>query len=87
MSGGFENAAERIERINQKVQCGGLKEGGKSDWSRITTESGEETPCYEWSDMRGDIEVCDKGRDHVGSMHPKIGEMYKSRVSGRRVDL
>jgi hypothetical protein len=42
---------------------------------------------YDWDYTHNDIEVYDKLGNHLGSMNPVTGEMYKPPVPGRTIKL
>ena len=42
---------------------------------------------YEWDNTHKDIEVYNKRGEHLGSMNPKTGEMYKPAVLGRKIGI
>ena len=47
--------------------------------------SGRNTRYYEWDNTHNDIEVYDRRGNHLGSMDPTTGEMYKPPVRGRTI--
>ena len=55
---------------------GGIKRSG----------SGRNTRYYEWDNTHNDIEVYDQRGNHLGSMDPATGEMYKPPVRGRTIN-
>ena len=42
---------------------------------------------FKWDYTHNDIEVFDSKGNHLGSMHPVTGNMYKPPVLGRRIDI
>ncbi|MCJ1989080.1 hypothetical protein GYN21_02500 [Lactococcus piscium] len=48
-----------------------------------TSGSGKKQKYYKWDHTHNDIEVFDSKRNHLGSMEPTTGEMYKPAVKGR----
>lgn len=54
---------------------GGTKTNGKR---------GKEREYYDWDHLHGDIEVFDRNGNHLGSMHPFTGQMYKPPKPGYR---
>jgi uncharacterized protein RhaS with RHS repeats len=52
---------------------GGTKTNGKR---------GKEKEYYDWDHLHGDIEVFDRNGNHLGSMHPFTGQMYKPSKPG-----
>ena len=54
---------------------------------RKTSGQGKEKQYYEWDHTHNDIEVYDKNGNHLGSMDPTTGEMYKPPVPGRDINL
>ncbi|WP_425441433.1 colicin E3/pyocin S6 family cytotoxin [Sporomusa malonica] len=48
---------------------------------------GRDKRYYEWDHTHNDIEVYDNKGRHLGSMNPETGEMYKSKVEGRKIDI
>lgn len=50
-----------------------------------TSGSGSKKKYYEWDNTHSDIEVYDKNGNHLGSMDPFDGEMYKPPVPGRHI--
>lgn len=54
---------------------------------RKTSGKGKGKQYYEWDHTHNDIEVYDKNGNHLGSMDPTTGEMYKSPVPGRDINL
>jgi|GEM_PF-6962241 AAA ATPase containing von Willebrand factor type A (vWA) domain len=52
---------------------------------RKTSGQGKSKQYYEWDHTHNDIEVYDKNGNHLGSMDPTTGEMYKPAVPGRRI--
>ena len=53
--------------------------------SRRTSGSGKNKKYYEWDYTHNDIEVYDNKGNHLGSMNPETGEMYKEAVKGRKI--
>ncbi|MGH7134401.1 MAG: colicin E3/pyocin S6 family cytotoxin [Pirellulales bacterium] len=49
--------------------------------------SGKDRRYYEWDHTHDDIEVYNSRGEHLGSMHPMTGEMYKPPVEGRRINI
>ncbi|MCC8027696.1 MAG: DUF6531 domain-containing protein [Clostridium sp.] len=54
---------------------------------RKTSGSGKSKKYYEWDHTHNDIEVYDGRGNHLGSMDPKTGEMYKPAVPGRTIKI
>ncbi|MEG0415795.1 MAG: colicin E3/pyocin S6 family cytotoxin [Erysipelothrix sp.] len=52
---------------------------------RRTSGTGSKKKFYEWDYTHNDIEVYDKRGNHLGSMDPVTGEMYKPAVPGRTI--
>ena len=52
---------------------------------RKTSGKGKNKKYYEWDNTHNDIEVYDKNGNHLGSMDPTTGEMYKPAVPGRTI--
>ncbi|NMH73614.1 cytotoxin [Bacillus sp. RO2] len=52
-----------------------------------TSGSGKKKRYYEWDNTHNDIEVYDHKGNHLGSMDPLTGEMYKPAVNGRKINL
>jgi hypothetical protein len=48
-------------------------------------ESGKNRQYYEWDYTHNDIEVYDKSGNHLGSMNPVTGDIYKSPVICRDI--
>ena len=42
---------------------------------------------YQWDHTHSDIEVYNKRGEHLGSINPKTGEMYKPAVLGRKIGI
>jgi len=49
--------------------------------------SGSKKRFYEWDYTHNDIEVYDKNGNHLGSMHPVTGNIYKKAVHGRKINI
>lgn len=47
--------------------------------------SGRNKEYYQWDFTHSDIEVYNDKKDHIGSMDPKTGEIYKPKVPGRNI--
>lgn len=47
--------------------------------------SGRDKRYYKWDPLHNDIEVFDCGENHLGSMDPKTGGIYKPAVRGRKL--
>jgi len=54
---------------------------------RRTSGTGKGKQYYEWDRTHNDIEVYDNKGNHLGSMNPNTGEMYKPPVPGRKIKL
>ena len=54
---------------------------------RKTSGTGRNKKYYEWDHTHNDIEVYDRKGNHLGSMDPTTGEMYKPAVPGRKIDV
>ena len=54
---------------------------------RKTSGTGRDKRYYEWDSAHGDIEVYDRRGNHLGSMEPTTGNMYKDPVPGRYITL
>lgn len=54
---------------------------------RKTSGSGRDKKYYEWDNTHNDIEVYDRRGNHLGSMDPTTGTMYKDAVKGRYITL
>ena len=52
-----------------------------------TSGSGRNKRYYEGDNTHNDIEVYDRRGNHLGSMNPVTGEMYKPAVPGRTIDI
>ena len=50
-------------------------------------ETGSSKRFYQWDYTHGDIEVYNNRGIHLGSANPETGEMIKSAVLGRRLNL
>lgn len=50
-----------------------------------TSGKGRDKRYYDWDYTHNDIEVYDRNGNHLGSMDPTTGEMYKSAVKGRKL--
>jgi len=50
-----------------------------------TSGTGKNQQFYQWDYTHGDIEVYDRNGNHLGSMDPKTGKMYKDPVPGRKL--
>lgn len=48
-------------------------------------KSGSDRRYYRWDNTHNDIEVYDRSGDHLGSMDPRTGKMYKGPVAGRNI--
>jgi len=53
-----------------------LKESGR----------GRSKQSYQWDHTHNDIEVYDRNGNHMGSMNPETGKMYKPKVVGRTIN-
>ena len=49
--------------------------------------SGRDSRYYEWDFTHGDIEVYDRNGNHLGSMDPITGQLYKPPVKGRTIEV
>lgn len=75
----------------------GVGGGGKGDiWNsfksyrgKIKTNGlgGKKRRYYEWDYTHGDIEVYNHRGEHIGSMDPSTGQLYKPAVPGRRINI
>ena len=70
----------------------GCKKQESPVWKELRPYKGKtRTDCkgkkYEWDHTHNDIEVYNKRGEHLGSMNPKTGEMYKPAVSGRKIGI
>ena len=54
---------------------------------RKTSGAGKDKKYYEWDHTHNDIEVYDRRGNHLGSMDPTTGEMYKPAVPGRTIKI
>lgn len=54
---------------------------------RKMSGQGNKKKYYEWDHTHNDIEVYNKKGQHLGSMNPTTGEMYKPPVPGRTIDI
>ena len=54
---------------------------------RKTSGKGKKKKYYEWDHTHNDIEVYNSRGEHLGSMDPTTGEMYKPAVPGRTISL
>ncbi len=54
---------------------------------RKTSGSGKSKKFYEWDYTHNDIEVYNYKGQHIGSMNPLTGKMYKSPVKGRVIKI
>jgi len=59
-----------------KHHRGNIKTNGKS---------GDEKRFYQWDNTHDDIEVYNHRGDHLGSMDPRMGKMYKGPIAGRNI--
>ena len=50
-----------------------------------TSGKGKNTRFYDWDNTHNDIEVYDRHGNHLGSMDPTTGEIYKPAVKGRKL--
>ena len=50
-----------------------------------TSGKGRDRRYYDWDYTHNDIEVYDRNGNHLGSMDPTTGEMYKDAVAGRKL--
>jgi hypothetical protein len=50
-----------------------------------TSGSGKNQKYYEWDYTHNAIEVYGRKGEHLGSMEPNTGEMYKPAVKGRNI--
>lgn len=49
--------------------------------------SGGDRRYYEWDHTHNDIEVYNSRGEHLGSIDPTTGDMYKPAIEGRRIDI
>lgn len=54
---------------------------------RKTSGIGKNKQYYEWDHTHNDIEVYDRKGNHLGSMEPTTGEIYKPAVPGRTIKI
>jgi hypothetical protein len=54
---------------------------------RKQSGNGSKRQYYEWDHTHNDIEVYDKKGNHLSSMDPTTGKMYKLRVKGRDITI
>ncbi|WP_416259171.1 colicin E3/pyocin S6 family cytotoxin [Holdemania filiformis] len=55
--------------------------------NRKTSGTGKGKKYYEWDHTHNDIEVYDNRGNHLGSIDPTTGEMYKPAVPGRTIKI
>jgi len=48
-------------------------------------KTGYDKRFYRWDNTHNDIEVYNKHGDHLGSMDPRTGKMYRGPVAGRDI--
>jgi hypothetical protein len=56
--------------------------GGRKVWS-----SRDRQRYYTWDGLHGEVEVFNRRGDHLGALDPHTGELIKSAVKGRKLDV
>ena len=89
--------AEGGEVISEKTNR--IKNPSKNDsdvWNKLERVKGSDmkksgkgrnTKYYAWDHTHNDIEVYNRYGEHLGSMNPTTGEMYKGPVAGRTINV
>jgi RHS repeat-associated protein len=100
---GKQDARKLINAIKNNANSGGnsdrtfnIKKQESEIWNNLdnvkgsdrkTSGQGKNKQYYEWDFTHNDIEVYDSKGNHLGSMDPVTGEMYKPPVKGRKIKL
>lgn len=85
------SSGEERDRRERIVNCSKSRspvwKGLKHHKNDIKTngKSGSEKRFYKWDNTHDDIEVYNGRGEHLGSMDPRTGKMYKGPVSGRDI--
>ena len=85
---GKENSKPKQKKNPTKIESEVWKNLDKvKGQDRKTSGTGKNKKYYEWDHTHDDIEVYDRRGNHLGSMDPVTGEMYKPAVPGRTIKI